>query len=74
MKDWSRQAGTLRTLTLNVKVKFVPNDKGSENASDYRIQAVNGLEKGQSGRAALHIGGARRSVVSRNGLCPPDRR
>ncbi|MDO9602983.1 DUF736 family protein, partial [Hydrogenophaga sp.] len=24
--------GTVRTLTLNVKVKFVRNDKGSENA------------------------------------------
>ena len=32
-------AGTVRTLTLNVKVKFVPNDKESENAPDYRIVA-----------------------------------
>ena len=32
--------GTLRTLTLNVKVRFVPNDKGSENAPDFRIQAA----------------------------------
>jgi uncharacterized protein (DUF736 family) len=24
--------GSVRTLTLNVKVKFVPNDKGSPNA------------------------------------------
>jgi uncharacterized protein (DUF736 family) len=31
--------GTVRTLTLNVKVKFVPNNKESENAPDYRIQA-----------------------------------
>ena len=38
--------GTLRTLTLNVKVKFIPNDKSSENAPDYRIQANNGLEVG----------------------------
>ena len=29
--------GTVRTLTLNVKVKIVPNDKESENAPDYRI-------------------------------------
>ena len=30
--------GTLRTLTLNVKVKLVPNDKGdSENAPDFII-------------------------------------
>ncbi len=32
-------SGTVRTLTLNVKVKILPNDKGSENAPDYRIQA-----------------------------------
>lgn len=32
-------SGTVRTLTLNVKVKIVPNDKGSENAPDYRISA-----------------------------------
>jgi len=31
--------GTLRTLTLNVKVKIVPNPKESENAPDYRIVA-----------------------------------
>ena len=33
--------GTLRTLTLNVKVKFIPNAKESENAPDYRIVAGN---------------------------------
>jgi uncharacterized protein (DUF736 family) len=33
--------GTLRTLTLNVKVKLLPNDKGSsENAPDFRLQAA----------------------------------
>ena len=33
--------GTLRTLTLNVKAKLVPNDKGSsENAPDFRLQAA----------------------------------
>lgn len=33
--------GQLRTLTLNVKVKLVPNDKGSrENAPDFRVQAA----------------------------------
>ncbi|MGB3068942.1 MAG: DUF736 domain-containing protein [Ottowia sp.] len=33
--------GQLRTLTLNVKVKLVPNDKGeNENASDIRLQAA----------------------------------
>jgi uncharacterized protein (DUF736 family) len=38
--------GTLRTLTLNVKVKLVPNEKGSENAPDYRLQVVGGAEIG----------------------------
>ena len=33
--------GTLRTLTLNVKVKFVPNTGESENAPNYRIVAGN---------------------------------
>ena len=33
--------GTLRTLTLNFKVKLVPNDKGdSENAPNFRLQAA----------------------------------
>ncbi|HGW5374942.1 TPA: DUF736 domain-containing protein [Pseudomonas aeruginosa] len=39
-------AGTVRTLTLNVKVKLVPNDKGSENAPDFRVQAAGGYEIG----------------------------
>jgi uncharacterized protein (DUF736 family) len=39
-------AGTVRTLTLNVKVKFVPNDKESDNAPDYRIQAGGSYEIG----------------------------
>ena len=38
--------GTVRTLTLNVKVKIAASDKGSENAPDYRIVAGNGLEIG----------------------------
>lgn len=38
--------GTLRTLTLNVKLKLIPNDKGSDNAPDFRIQTANGLEVG----------------------------
>ncbi len=33
--------GTVRTLTLNVKVKFVPNTGESENAPNYRIVAGN---------------------------------
>ncbi|MEJ5126540.1 DUF736 domain-containing protein [Comamonas sp. MYb21] len=38
--------GTVRTLTLNVKVRLVPSDKTSENAPDYRVVAGNGLEIG----------------------------
>ncbi|NGY05949.1 DUF736 domain-containing protein [Solimonas terrae] len=39
-------AGTVRTLTLNVKVKIVPNDKSSENGPDYRIQAAGSYDIG----------------------------
>lgn len=39
-------AGTVRTLTLNVKVKITPSDKESENAPDYRIVAGTGYEIG----------------------------
>ena len=39
-------AGTIRTLTLNVKVKLVPNDKGSENAPDFRIQSASNYDIG----------------------------
>ncbi|TXH29502.1 MAG: DUF736 domain-containing protein [Burkholderiaceae bacterium] len=38
--------GTVRALTLNVKVRLVPSDKASENAPDYRVVAGNGLEIG----------------------------
>jgi len=38
--------GTVRTLTLNVKVRIVPSDKSSEIAPDYRIIAGSGLEIG----------------------------
>jgi uncharacterized protein (DUF736 family) len=33
--------GAVRTLTVNVKVKFVPNEKTKENAPDFRILAGN---------------------------------
>ena len=50
-------AGTVRTLTLNVKVKLVPNPKESENAPDYRIVAGN-----------FEIGAAWKKSARRNGL------
>ena len=33
--------GTVRTLTLNIKVKIAPSEKESENAPDYRIVTGN---------------------------------
>lgn len=38
--------GTVRTLTLNVKVKIVPDAKDSENAPDYRIVAAGNFDIG----------------------------
>lgn len=38
--------GTVRTLTLNVKVKFIPIDSSSEHAPDYRIQSTGGYDIG----------------------------
>lgn len=38
--------GTVRTLTLNVKVRIATSDKTSESAPDFRIVAGNGLEIG----------------------------
>ncbi|WBM38695.1 DUF736 domain-containing protein [Alcaligenes faecalis] len=32
--------GTLRTLTLNVKVKLVSNDSDNEKAPDFRVQTA----------------------------------
>ena len=34
-------AGTVRTLNVNVKVKFVPNEKTSDNSPDFRVMAGN---------------------------------
>ncbi len=54
--------GTLRTLTLNVKVKLVPNDKGnSENAPDFRVQASGGYD---IGAAWKKVSKAERTYVS----------
>lgn len=53
--------GTVRTLTLNVKVKFIPNDRGSENAPDYRIQAASGYD---IGAAWNKVSQAERSYLS----------
>jgi uncharacterized protein (DUF736 family) len=49
--------GTLRTLALNVKLKFVPNDRGgNENAPDFRIQAGTGLEVGAAWKKTSEAG------------------
>ena len=50
--------GTLRTLTLNVKVKLVPNDMGDkENAPDFRLQAT-GHDIGAAWRKTSEAGRA----------------
>lgn len=41
--------GTVRTLTLNVKVKFVPAEKDGDKSPDYRI-VVGGYEIGAAWR------------------------
>jgi uncharacterized protein (DUF736 family) len=38
--------GTLQTLMLKAKVAFVPNDKGTANAPDFRILTSGGVEIG----------------------------
>ncbi|UPT56573.1 DUF736 domain-containing protein [Dickeya zeae] len=42
--------GTVRTLTLNVKVRFIPCDKSSEHAPDFRIQTIGGYDIGAAWR------------------------
>ncbi|BCL87308.1 hypothetical protein MAFF211471_23910 [Ralstonia solanacearum] len=53
--------GTIRTLTLNVKVKLIPNEKESENAPDFRVQAAGGYD---IGAAWKKISKAERAYVS----------
>ncbi|MGH7172219.1 MAG: DUF736 domain-containing protein [Gemmataceae bacterium] len=48
--------GTIRTLTLNVKVKLIPNDKSSENAPDFRIQAAAGYDVGAAWKKTSEAG------------------
>ena len=44
--------GQLRTLTLNVKVKLVPNDKGdSENAPDFHLDDTTSVRRGTPDRS-----------------------
>ncbi len=72
--------GTLRTLTLNVKVKLVPNDKGdNENAPDFRLQAAGhdigaAWKKTSEAGRRVRVRDPRRSFVPGDGLCPPDRK
>jgi len=40
-KSENGYAGTVRTLNVNVKVKFVPNEKASGNSPDYRVLSGN---------------------------------
>src|SRR3546814_9578661 len=55
--------GTLRTLTLNVKVKLVANDKGeNESAPDFRLQAA-GHDIGAAWKKTSEAGRAYISVT-----------
>ena len=71
--------GTLQTLTLNVKAKLVPNDKGGERESPGLPRAGGqprhrcGMEEDQRGRAELPVRDHRRSFVPGAGLRPSDR-
>lgn len=49
--------GTIRTLTLNVKVKLIPNDKASENAPDFRLQAAGGYDIGAAWKKTSEAAG-----------------
>ncbi|MEI7346991.1 DUF736 domain-containing protein [Dickeya chrysanthemi] len=42
--------GTVRTLTLNVKARFIPCGKSSEHAPDFRIQTLGGYDIGAAWR------------------------
>ena len=56
--DKDGYTGSLRTLTLNVKAKLVPNDKGDkENAPDFRIQA-SGYDVGAAWKKTSEAGRA----------------
>ncbi|PLP97901.1 DUF736 domain-containing protein [Cupriavidus pauculus] len=39
-------SGSIRTLTLDIKVKLIPNGKASDNAPDFRVEADGGLDIG----------------------------
>ncbi len=48
--------GTVRTLSLNVKVKLVVHDKTSENAPDFRIQTAGGYDLGSAWKKTSKAG------------------
>ena len=61
--DKDGYTGSLRTLTLSVKAKFVPNDKGgNENAPVFRIQAT-GYDVGAGWKKTSEAGRAYVSVT-----------
>ena len=39
-------SGSIRTLTLDIKVRLLPNGKASESAPDFRVEAESGLDIG----------------------------
>jgi uncharacterized protein (DUF736 family) len=56
--DNGAYAGTIKTLTLNVKATIKPVSKDNEKAPDYRVTANNGVEFGACWSKAARETGA----------------
>ena len=72
--------GTVKTLTLNAKVRFVPVEKDNDKSPDFWViagttqrRARCRLEEDLEGGPALHLGQARRSELPGPDLRLPDR-
>jgi|GEM_PF-3276626 len=45
-KSENGYAGTVRTLNVNVKVKFLPNEKTSDKSPDFRVPSLDAVDDG----------------------------
>ena len=67
--------GSVKTLTLNFRAKFVPTEKDNDKAPDYRIiagaiECGAAWKKNRAGqRSRISLGQARRSEFSGADLC-----
>ena len=58
--------GSVKTLTLNVKAKFVPTEKENDKAPDYRILAAsNSAPRGRRPRGTAIVNISRSSLTIR---------